>query len=117
MLTIKPAQFEDIIEIEVNGKVSKNDIEGFEAYVESRMADGRNLNLLMELHNLDGYTVKGLMEGFKFDMKHWNEFHKIAVISEKQWLEFSTKLSSLLPKMTMKHFKSGEKDAAIEWLR
>ncbi|WLR51673.1 STAS/SEC14 domain-containing protein [Bacillus tianshenii] len=117
MISIKPNHLEQVIEIEVEGKIMKHDIEEFETYMEQKREDGEKLDLLMEIRELDGYTMKGLMEELKFDTSHWNDFNKIAVISEKQWVEFSTKMSGILPKVEVKHFKPGERDVAIDWLR
>lgn len=116
MIKIKTTDETNMIEIEVDGKVSENDVKDFKDYVDQKKKDLGELNLLVEIKNL-GYTLDGLKEEIKFDIKHLDKFDKIAVLSEKKWIDLCTQLTKALPNVEVKHFDSEEKEKALYWLR
>lgn len=115
MILLKPNELDSVIEIEVDGKITEHDIETFESIFKDKKENNERLNLLIQITNMQGYTMKGLVEDLKF-AKHWNDFDKIAVVSDKKAIELGTKVSDYMPKIEVKHFNTDEKDSAKEWL-
>ncbi|SEM75632.1 SpoIIAA-like [Mesobacillus persicus] len=115
MISINSNEMNHIIEVEVKGKISENDIHEFEQYFNQKKENQEELNLLLAVEDAK-YSLNGLIEDFKFDIKHWNDFHKIAVVSDDNWIELGSKLTDILPTIEVKHFNDHEKDKAKAWL-
>jgi hypothetical protein len=115
MIAIKPNDQSDVIEVQVADKVTAQDLKLFEEYFNHKKEVHDKVNLLMVVNEI-GYTPQGLFEDIKFDTRHWNDFNKIAVVSDKKWLELSTKVANALPSVEVEHFNLDEKDQAKSWL-
>ncbi|GGM24427.1 hypothetical protein GCM10011351_07750 [Paraliobacillus quinghaiensis] len=116
MIKFKTNNIENVIEIEVEGAIMEQDIKDFEHYFEEKKAEQGKINLLMVLNGVR-YSTKGLIEDFKFDKNHWDDFNKIAVVSDKKWIEFGTKVMEIFPKVEVEHFNKDEREKALAWLQ
>ncbi|WP_332698328.1 STAS/SEC14 domain-containing protein [Halalkalibacter lacteus] len=116
MIAIKPNNFETVMEVVVNGKIAKEDIEEFETEFKKKKAQTDKLNLFIAVYEIEGYSLQAIMEDLRFSASHWKEFHRIAVFTDKKWLEVSTKLGDSVPGVEVKHFEFGEREKALEWL-
>ncbi|MBN6186870.1 STAS/SEC14 domain-containing protein [Aneurinibacillus sp. BA2021] len=116
MLEILPSKEPSTVMVEFSGKATKEDAEKLDRYVQERFREDEAFNSLAIIHEIDGFTIKGLTSGMKFDAKRWKQFNKIAVVSEKNWLDTLTEWGSYLPGIASRHFAKDEMDKAWEWL-
>lgn len=115
MLIVTPHYDEAILEAKIDEKVTKQDIDKFETHFKEAKTEDEKVNLLLEVEDIN-YSLQGLLEDLKFDMKHWNDFDKIAVLSDKKSIELGSKLPNMLPNLEVEHFSLSEKDQAMNWL-
>ncbi|MFC0472595.1 STAS/SEC14 domain-containing protein [Halalkalibacter kiskunsagensis] len=116
MITIKPNNLDTVMEVVVNGKITKEDIEEFETEFKQELTQNHKENLLIAVHEIEGCSMQAIIEDLKFSAKHWKEFQKIAVFTDKKWIEVSSKLSNFVPGVDVKHFEFGERERALAWL-
>ena len=116
MFKILPSMDPSTIALEVHGKVTGEDAEMLDRHVKEVFSDEQHFNILAIFYDLDGTTFKGITDGIKFDAKRWNQFDKFAILSEKKWLELSTKIGNVLPGVTARHFGKNELDEAWNWI-
>ncbi|WP_233269506.1 STAS/SEC14 domain-containing protein [Alteribacillus sp. YIM 98480] len=117
MLKIHPSPEASTIAVEFEGKATQEDARVLDNHVKAHFKDHETFNVLAVMHDIDGSTLKGAIEGVKFDTKRWNQFKKFAVVSEKKTVETSAELGNLLPGIKSKHFKKDELEAAWNWLK
>ncbi|WP_185806793.1 SpoIIAA family protein [Bacillus salinus] len=115
MISINSNEIDHIIDVEVQGKISENDIHEFEQYFKQKKDNQEELNLLLVMEDVK-YSMNGLLEDIKFDIKNMKDFNKIAVVSDKHWVEMGSKITDILPGIEVKHFNDNEKDKAQAWL-
>lgn len=115
MVNFTPHYDESIIEVKIDGKVTKQDIEKLETHYKETKTVDEKVSLLLEVQSIN-YSMDGLLEDMKFDMKHWNDFDKIAVVSDKKSIELGSKLPNMLPNLEVEHFSLSEKNQAMNWL-
>lgn len=115
MIIITPHYDEAILEVKIDGKLTKQDIDKFETHYKEAKTEDQKVSLLLEVERIN-YSLDGLFEDMKFDMKHWNDFDKIAVVSDKKSIELGSKLPNLLPNLEVEHFSLSEKNQARNWL-
>lgn len=117
MMKIVPSNDEQTIAVEFDGKATKEDAEKLDSYAEQRFDSNEKFNLFAVMHDVDGSSLKGMIEGMKVDAKHWNQYRKIAVVSDKSWIEKAGNLGNLLPGIESKHFEKNQTEEAWEWIR
>lgn len=117
MLSIIPSQNPNTIAMELKGKVVKEDVLKADQEIQRRFKDDEKFNVFAIVHELDGATANALLKDAKVDLKRWSQYNKVAIVSEKNWLENLTGLTDILPGIEAKHFQIEEAEEAWEWLK
>lgn len=117
MLSFIPSQDSQTIAFEVSGTVIKEDLKKLEQAIEEQFPGDRQFNAYAVMQQFEAPTLKALLEEAKIDRKRWSQYHKLAVISEKNWLEAMTNLSDVLPGIKAKHFHVNEMEQAWSWIQ
>lgn len=83
------------IHIRAFGKLDHNDYQYMVPTIEAALADIKQpqLDVLIDITELDGWTLHAAWDDFKFGVKHRREFHKVAVICSERWQKGVTKVS------------------------
>lgn len=116
MLNFLSSKDEYTIAVEFDGKATKEDAQRLDKYAEEKFGSNTKFNILAIMHDVDGSTLKGMAKGIKVDAKHWNQFKKFAVVSDKNWIQWAGKLGDYLPGVESKHFDKNQIDEAWEWI-
>lgn len=117
MLTFIPSQDSQTIAFEVEGTVAKQDLQELEQEIGKRFPKDQPFNAYAVIRQVKMPTVNALIEEAKIDIKRWSQYHKLAVVSEKDWLGTIANLSDHLPGIQAKHFKMNEMDEAWHWIK
>ncbi|WP_407271227.1 STAS/SEC14 domain-containing protein [Radiobacillus sp. PE A8.2] len=116
MISVIPNGIDSILEVTIDGKIDAQDMEEFKAEFHQKRGEHDKLNLLLVVHDLKGQSLQAVAEDLKFEANHWDEFGKIAIISDKKWIEVTSKISGYLAKLEVKHFDVAERAEAEHWL-
>lgn len=73
--------------------------------------------LIVLMSDFSGWDLGGLWRDLKFDVKHKNSFGRIAIVGDRKWEEWGTKLFDPLFRAEMKFFATAERGAAQSWVR
>lgn len=73
------------LEIAVTGKLTKEDYELFVPDVERLIQQHGKLRVLFAMHDFEGWTAGALWEDVKFDLKHFKDVERLAILGEKRW--------------------------------
>ena len=117
MLSFIPSHDSQTIAFEVIGKATKEDLQKLEQAIEEQFSKDQPFNAYAIMEQAELPTPKALLEEVKIDMKRWRQYNKLAVISEKNWLEKITNLSDFLPGIKAKHFNMNEMEQAWNWIK
>ncbi|MGM8365810.1 STAS/SEC14 domain-containing protein [Virgibacillus sp. W0181] len=116
MIDIISADHSPVIEITINGKITKSDMDKFEELLSKKVTEQERINLLLIAENWSGITPKGFLEDMKMT-KHLNSIKKAALVSDKTWIKAGAKLENLFPGIQVDYFTPDNKSAAIDWLK
>ena len=72
------------------------------------------MKVFLDASELDGWEMRAAWDDFKLGIKHGKEFEKIAILGNKRWQEFATKISSWFISGESKYFENEK--AAFNWL-
>lgn len=75
------------------------------------------VSMVIELApDFSGWDLGGLWRDLKFDMKHKDKFGRIAIVGNKTWEEWGTKLSDpFFPSAEIRFFEPAEISKAEAW--
>ena len=117
MITVMPVLSENVIAINIDGKISTEDIETITSQVEEQLKSYPKLRAYVEVKQLGGISLEALFKDLKFAFKHINHFEKKAVVCDPSWLtQFATLSSKLFPMIEVKCFSWSEQDQARDWV-
>jgi hypothetical protein len=74
-----------VMEVHISGKLTVEDYEQFVPAVERLIKQHGNIRLLVEMHDFHGWTAGALWKDIKFDVRHFNDIERIAMVGESKW--------------------------------
>jgi hypothetical protein len=108
---------EDIIEIEIEGPINREQFDDVAALIEKTIETHGRVRVLEVVKNIGMFPASVFWDDLSFAMRHLNDFSRCAVVSDKTWLEWFTRaLKPVLP-CELEHFALEELEAARAWLR
>ena len=111
-------QHDDVVGIACKGKLTEAELRSMHALIHERLEEPAKPSLVLDLTAFEGYEgLAALGEDLKIDTAHSNDFRRIAVVGEGRWMEWGTKLASLLTRAEMRWFEVNEIDTAVTWAR
>lgn len=70
-----------------------------------------------EMADFDGWTLGTAWRDLKFDVKHLDDFEKIAIVGQKSWMDFAAKVMEPFVSADVKHFTLEDQAEAHEWIK
>jgi hypothetical protein len=116
MLELTEKQGGKILEAHVSGKLEQSDYEAFGPRVEQLVQQHGKLRILLCMHDFEGWSASGLWEDIKFDVKHFNDVEKVAMVGEKKWEKGMAIVCKPFTTATVRFFERSELDSARQWL-
>ncbi len=102
------------VSVNVYGEFTLADFKEFEEMVNYKVRFEGPVDLLMDLREMADFTVDVAWEDIVFARAHPNDFKRIAVVTQSQWVAWSAWLSHIFVSAEMKVF-DGDAEA-IAWL-
>ena len=107
----------DMVHVRVRGKLTHDMYGQFVPVLERQMREHGKLRLLVELHDFHGWTAGALWDDLKFDLKHFSDIRRLAIVGETKWQQGMAVFCKPFTTAKVKYFQSAELEAARAWLR
>lgn len=105
-----------VIELTVAGRVTHADFDELVPKIEAELARGP-ISLVEVIDSFEGFDTDTIWQGMKFDIAHWSEFRRVAVVTEITWFSPFTRMADALTHLQIKEFKRDQLDDARAWAR
>lgn len=106
-----------IIGVEASGDVTAEDYTTvLVPLIEGAAAGGKKVRLLYAIGDDVGVTAGGAWADTRLGMGHFSSFERIAVVTDKDWIESAVKALGWIIPGDVKTFDEDDRDDAIEWL-
>ncbi|KAI5916884.1 MAG: STAS/SEC14 domain-containing protein [Proteobacteria bacterium] len=102
------------VAVTVFGEFTLSDYKEFEELVNFKVQFEGQVDLLMDLREMVGFTLDVAWEEIKFSRQHAHDFRRIAILTEDQWLTWSAWVSQLFVDAEVQVFS--EEAEARDWL-
>jgi len=104
------------VEIRISGKLVKEDYHHFVPEVDRLVHEHGKLRMLVEMGELQGWTTGALWEDLKFDVKHFSDIERVAMVGEKKWQERMAHFCRPFTAAKVRYFDHSQIESARQWL-
>ena len=105
-----------ILEVDLHGKLSREDYERIGPDIEKMIREHGKIRILVTMHDFDGWDAGGLWEDLKWDVKHFDDVEKLAIVGEERWQKWMVGFCKIFTTGTVRYFPFARLDDAHEWL-
>jgi stage II sporulation SpoAA-like protein len=107
----------NVITVRVTGKLSDEDYGDLIPRWESVIADKGSMRLLFEMRNFDGWGLHAAWDDLKFDIENRDKIERVAMVGDKPWEKWLTKLGALFVHAEVRYFDLEQLAEAERWIR
>lgn len=105
-----------VLTVRVGGKLTPEDYNQFVPEVERLIGQHVKIRILFSMHEFHGWTAGALWEDIKFDLKHFNDIERLAIIGEKTWEKGMATFCKPFTTAQIRYFEHEQGDAAQAWI-
>lgn len=105
-----------IIEVEVSGTLSKEAYESFVPVTEAAIKKYGKIRVLFKMHDFHGWDMGALWEDMKFDLKHFSDIERLAIVGESKWEQGMSVFCRPFTTSKIKYFDQKDIEAARKWI-
>ena len=102
--------------IHISGKLVKADYEHFVPEFERLVRQHGKLHVLFDMTGFHGWKAGALWEDIKFDLKHFADIERLAMVGDKKWEHGMAAFCKPFTKATIRYFDLAESTGAQTWL-
>lgn len=118
MIEVNAHSDHDILSIKATGKLSKEDLDKIEPALKNFIIVTDHPHLIMILEDFVGWEEPAAFwKDLQLDSEYIGYFDRIAVVGEKKWQEWGTRLVNPIIKEEITYFPLNKADEAWDWLR
>jgi len=99
----------------VAGHLSHDDYRAMIPAMEAAIARHGNISLLADMTALDSMSPRAVLDDLAFDLGHLRDFERLAVVGNREWQEWMTRLAAHMTSAEMRYFDAAEAEAAWVW--
>ncbi|MVF23148.1 STAS/SEC14 domain-containing protein [Methylocaldum sp. BRCS4] len=108
----------NILAFRLRGKLHDEDYRTFLPGVDAAVAAAQGkLRLLAQFEDFHGWDVQAAWEDFKFGVRHYADFDRIAFVGERRWQKWMAVICKPFTKAEVKYFDASEIETAWAWVR
>jgi hypothetical protein len=105
-----------VLAIQVSGKLSKDDYASFVPQVERMIAEKGKLRVLFDMMDFHGWDAGALWEDIKFDLKHFSDIQRVAMVGDKQWEKGMSAVCRVFTTAKIRYFDRQQANEARAWV-
>jgi len=113
---VREADDGEVVEVTVTGKLSRDDYDTFVPFLETRMQE-KKVKILFSMKDFTGWDAGALWEDIKFDIKHFGDIDRLAMVGDKKWEEGMAWFCKPFTTAKVAYYDQSQIETAQAWLR
>jgi rhodanese-related sulfurtransferase len=105
-----------VVGFKLSGKLHDDDYKTFVPTVEAAIAAQGKIRLLIQFEDFHGWDIHAAWDDFKFGVKHYKDFERIAMVGEQQWETWMARLCRPFTKAEVRYFETSQVEMARHWV-
>lgn len=106
----------DLVKVSVTGKLTKEMYEQFVPVIEQELKEYPKLRMLFVMHDFHGWTAGALWDDIKFDVQHWNDIERLAIVGDSKWEQGMSAFCKPFTSAKVRYFDHGQLQEAEQWV-
>ena len=103
--------------MKVSGKLLHQDYQRFVPRLEKLIEQHGSIRCLVEMTDLHGIELRALWDEVKFDVRHARQIERCAVVGDRAWEAWMTRLSRpIFCHAEIRFFEPADREKAWEWI-
>jgi hypothetical protein len=104
-----------VLDVHISGKLRRDDYKHFVPEVERLIERQGKIRMLLEMEDFHGWDAGGLWQDIKFDLKHFTDVERVAMVGEKRWQKGMSHFCRSFTTAKIRYFDRSAIDEAREW--
>jgi len=105
-----------VLEVRATGKLTKDSYQEFVPIVDEQIKEYGKLRILFIMVDFHGWTAGAMWEDLKFDLKHWKDIERLAIVGDKKWEKGMATFCQPFTKAQIRYFDVRQLEEARQWL-
>ena len=101
----------------LSGKLHDEDYRQFVPTIETLLNAEGKVRLFVQLEDFHGWDLHAGWDDFKFAMKHYSDFDRIAMVGDRRWEKWMVQVCRPFTKAKVRYFDASQIYDAWAWLR
>ncbi len=115
MITPLTTTSDRVIGFKFSEKLHDEDYRQFVPAMEAAIARHGKVRLLILFEYFHGWDLNAAWDDFKFDVKHYTNLERVALVGDKTWEKWMSVFAKTLTAAQVKYFEHTALDAAWNW--
>lgn len=107
---------ENVLEVHVTGKLELEDYQKFVPDSERLIQKYGKIRVLVVMQDFHGWNARALWEDIKWDVKHFNQVERVALVGEKKWQEGMAAFCKPFTTAKVRYFELAQLEEARVWV-
>lgn len=117
MIEMLDQSTKNVIAMRIKGKLLHRDYQELIPLVEKQIEEHGGVRCFVEMTEFHGIQPRALWDEIKFDVRHARQIERCAVVGDRAWQAWITKLSKLIfSRAEIRFFDIAEREKAWEWI-
>jgi len=105
-----------MLEVQVSNKLTATDYDIFVPEFERLIKLHGKISVLFDMVNFHGWEVAALWDDIKFDVKHFSDIDRLAMVGDQKWEKGMSAFCEPFTSAKIKYFDRKDFDQARAWL-
>jgi len=105
-----------VLTVRATGKLETEDYDHFLPEIERLIKQHGKIRVLFDMHDFHGWKLGAAWEDLKFDIKHYADIERLAVVGERDWEKWMTTFCRPFTTAKIKYFDHQDREQAVEWV-
>lgn len=116
-MSIKMEELADgkVLDVHISGKLATEDYQHFVPEVERLIAKNGKVRMVVEMENFHGWRAGALWQDIKFDLKHFSDIDRLAMVGEKKWQKAMSQFCRPFTTAKIQYFEHSAIAEARQW--
>lgn len=106
----------DLVTLEAVGTITRQDYDRVLPELDRILAEEPALRVLIELHDFQGWEPGARLAELKFDLRHYRDFRKIAIVGDDRVETWIPKLTAPFFSGETRYFRQSNIALALRWI-
>jgi hypothetical protein len=107
----------NVLDVQVTGKLTHEDYRQLVPEFERLAGTHGKVRVLFEMVDFHGWSAGALWDDIKFDVKHFSDIERLAMVGDKKWEESMSAFCRPFTTATIRYFDRRALEQARAWLR